>query len=121
VEAALASQKQVANQATSTRESIAQQAHFAALQLMQSQRQVSLAAKADTVGEKRFEVAKDRYLIGKIGISDLYIAQNEKDQARVAYVQSLQGFWLAYYQLRKLTLFDFAAHHRIVAENSVEP
>jgi len=120
VEAALASQKQLASQATSTRESIAQQAHFAALQLMQSQRQVSLAAKADTVGEKRFEVAKDRYLIGKIGISDLYIAQNEKDQARVAYVQALQGFWLAYYQLRKLTLYDFATHQRISAVSDVE-
>lgn len=121
VEAALASQKQVASQATSTRESIAQQAHFAALQLMQSRRQVALAAKADTVGEKRFEVAKDRYVIGKIGISDLYIAQSEKDAARVAYVQALRGFWLAYHQLRKLTLFDFATHQRIVHEQSIEP
>ena len=33
----------------------------------------------------RFEVAKNRYVIGKIDIADLYLAQNEKDAALQAY------------------------------------
>ena len=83
-------------------------ARFAALQVSQASRQLALAAKADTVGEKRFDIAKNRYIIGKIGISDLFIAQSEKDAARTASIQALRGYWLAYYRLRRLTLYDFA-------------
>ncbi len=57
---------------------------------------------------KRFEVAKARYVIGKIGISDLYIGLNEKDQALQAYVQALRQYWSRYYRLRRVTLYDFA-------------
>jgi outer membrane protein len=67
-----------------------------------------ISAKADTVAQKRFDVAKNRYVIGKIGIGDLYIAQNEKDQALTAYVQALRGYWNAYARLRRVTLYDFA-------------
>lgn len=113
IEAAEADAERVASTARASRQSLAQEAHFAALELMQSQRQLALSAKADTVASKRFEVAKNRYVIGKIGISDLYIAQSEKDAALTAYVQALQGYWLAYYRLRRLTLYDFAAGRRI--------
>lgn len=60
------------------------------------------------MASKRFEVAKNRYVIGRIGIDNLYIAQTEKDQALQQYVQSLRGYWLAYYRLRRATLYDFA-------------
>jgi predicted negative regulator of RcsB-dependent stress response len=46
-------------------------------------------------------------VIGKIGVSDLYIAQNEKDQALESYVQALRSFWANYYRLRRVTLYDF--------------
>jgi outer membrane protein TolC len=52
-------------------------------------------------------VAYNRYVIGRISIDNLYLAQNEKDQALASYVQALRGFWSAYYQLRKTTLYDF--------------
>jgi len=43
----------------------------------------------------------------EIGVSDLYIAQNEKDQALESYVQALRSFWANYYRLRRVTLYDF--------------
>ena len=52
-------------------------------------------------------------MIGKIGISDLYIAQNEKDQAVVQYIQALRGYWAAHYRLRRVTLYDFEAGREI--------
>ncbi|HEX6645022.1 MAG TPA: TolC family protein [Gemmatimonadales bacterium] len=85
----------------------AQDAHFAALQLLQTRRALEIAAKADTVAAKRFEVAYNRYVIGRIAIDNLYMAQGEKDQALGQYVQSLRAHWLAYYRLRRLTLYDF--------------
>jgi outer membrane protein TolC len=109
VEAARAEQQRIASTAQTSRESAAQEAHFAALQLAQSERQLALSAKADTVAAKRFDVAKNRYVIGKIGIGDLYIAQSEKDAALQSYVQALRSYWQAYYRLRRITLYDFAA------------
>ena len=62
---------------------------------------------------KRFEVAYNRYVIGRIDIDNLYVAQSEKDQALNAYVQELRGYWQAYYRLRRVTLYDFATGERI--------
>jgi hypothetical protein len=64
---------------------------------------------ADTVAEKQFEVARNRYIIGKISNTDLYAAQDQKDQAILQYVQALRTYWTAYYHLRRVTLYDFVA------------
>lgn len=69
--------------------------------------QVAIAAKSDTVAMKRFEVTKQRFLIGKIAILDLNDADTRKDQNRRAYIQALQNYWNYFYNLRSLTLFDF--------------
>ncbi len=113
VQAAKAEESRVATMTKARRDEIAEHARFAALQLAQTQRMLAISAKADTVAAKRFEVSKNRYVIGKIGMSDLYIAQNEKDQALLAYVQALRGYWTAYYRLRRLTLYDFATGKEI--------
>ncbi len=107
VHAARADEQRVEANRRLNREQIMQEAHFAALQLIQSRGQFLLAAKADTVATKRFEVAKNRYVIGRIGIDNLYLAQQEKDQALQSYVQALRGYWSAYYRLRRSTLYDF--------------
>jgi outer membrane protein TolC len=94
--------------AAATTERTALEAKFAALDLAQARRNLTLSATADTVAGKRFEIAYNRYVIGRISVDNLYIGQNEKDQARTAYVQALGRYWEAYYRLRRLTLYDFA-------------
>ncbi len=69
--------------------------------------QVDLASTSDEIAERRYDVAKNRYLIGKIDITNLNIAQNEKDSARRSYIQALRTYWSGYYNLRRLTLYDF--------------
>jgi outer membrane protein len=69
--------------------------------------QVEIAAKSDTVAMKRYEVTKQRFLIGKIAVLDLNDADTRKDQNKRAYVQSLQDYWNYFYNIRSLTLFDF--------------
>lgn len=69
--------------------------------------QLLIAAKSDTVAQKSYTVSKNRYLIGKIGVTDLNISQNETDLAKVGYIRALQNYWFNYYNLRKSTLFDF--------------
>lgn len=109
IEAARADRNRQEYSAQQSREQTAQDAHFAALQLALAERQLELAAKADTVGAKRFEVTKNRYVIGRIGMDNLYQAQTEKDGALQSYLQALRGYWAAYYRLRRVTMYDFEA------------
>ncbi|HLN55093.1 MAG TPA: TolC family protein [Bacteroidales bacterium] len=69
--------------------------------------QVRTAATSDTVAMRRYEVTKQRFLIGKIQVLDLNDADARKDENRRAYVQQLQNYWNYFYNLRSLTLFDF--------------
>jgi outer membrane protein TolC len=80
--------------------------------------QVAVAAKADTVAQRRFDVAKERYIIGKIDIPNLFIAQSEKDSARRARIQTLWDYWSTYFRLRRLTLFDFENNKSPVAPSA---
>ena len=117
VEAARADEQRAEGTAESRREAVEEEARFAALELTQAQRLLALAAKADTVAAKRFDVAKNRYVIGKIDINDLYVAQNEKDAAVRSYVQALRGFWASHYRLRRLTLYDFTQGRPLRAQD----
>ena len=107
VEAARAARQEVRIQNEQTRKELDQEVYFEALALKQLRRQVEIAAKADTVAARRFEVAQNRYRIGKISITELFDAQREKDAARRDYYQKLRQFWSSYYRLRRLTLYDF--------------
>jgi outer membrane protein TolC len=69
--------------------------------------QVAIAAKADTIADKRYEVTKRRFLIGKIDVLDLNVAMEEKDVARRGFVQAMRNYWDYYYDLRGLTLYDW--------------
>ena len=109
VRAAEADRERVTNLSDATLAQVAHDARFAALALAQARRTALLVAKADSVAAKRFEVAYNRYVIGRITIDNLYIAQAEKDQALVEYVRGLRGYWTAFYRLRRATLFDFAS------------
>lgn len=116
VEAAKADDRRVVTNNKTRRDQIAEDARFSALQLEQAQRNVTLAAKADTVSVKQFEVARNRYTTGKISNTDLYNAQSDKDNSLIAHVEALRNYWNAYYHLRRATLYDFAAKHELAEE-----
>jgi len=109
IQAARLDGQRVERTSRQAREQLALDAHFAALGLAQARRSLAIAAKADTVGSKRFEVTKNRYVIGRIGMDNLYQAQSEKDAALLAYLQALRGYWVAHYRLRRVTMYDFVA------------
>lgn len=75
--------------------------------------QIKTASKADTVAQLRYELSKQRFLIGKISITDLNIALNEKDIARRGYINTIQSFFNNLYDIRKLCLFDFETNKAI--------
>lgn len=79
-----------------------------ATQLAPLREQVALAARADSLAQRRYAITQEVYKVGRLSLTDLNIAQQGKDAARVAYVSALRAAWVAHYRLRALTLFDFA-------------
>ncbi len=75
------------------------------LQLLSAQ--LFRASKGDTVALRRYELTKNRYLVGKVDIQALFIAQNEKDNARRSYITTLRSYWRAVSELRISSLYDF--------------
>jgi outer membrane protein TolC len=75
--------------------------------------QIVLMLKSIELASKRYEMSRERYISGKINFLEYSVAQTDKDNAQIQYLQTLQKCWTNYYQLRKLTLFDFVAGRRI--------
>ena len=115
VDAALAEQKRTEVSVAQQRFDAEQEVLYEAARLNLLREQVAVAAKSDTIAQRRFDVAKDRYVIGKIDIPILFIAQSEKDAARRANIQTLWNYWASYFRLRRLTLFDFETGEPLVS------
>ena len=77
------------------------------------QAQLALTARADSIAAEKYQIAKDRYVLGDLSITDLSIAFAEKDQARRDFIGALRDYWAAFYQLRWLTLYDFEKGEKI--------
>ncbi|HEY4787297.1 MAG TPA: TolC family protein, partial [Bacteroidales bacterium] len=78
--------------------------------------QVVIAAKSDTIGQKRYDVTKQRFLIGKIDVLNLNDALKEKDSAKRGYISALRDYWNYFYTLRELTLYDFISNQPLLEE-----
>ncbi|MBU8891463.1 MAG: TolC family protein [Bacteroidales bacterium] len=69
--------------------------------------QLIIAAKTDTIAQKRYDMTKQRFLIGKVDVLDLNVSLSEKDDAKANYIAALRMYWSNFYNLRKITLYDF--------------
>ena len=69
--------------------------------------QLEIAEKADIIADKRYEVTRERFLIGRIDIIELNLAIEEKDRAKQRYLAAMRNYWRGFYEIRRLTLYDF--------------
>jgi outer membrane protein len=78
--------------------------------------QAGLAERTYIVSQKNFDITKKRYLIGKIGVTELNLAIAEQGKSRKSYMSTLRNFWLAHYEIRRLTLYDFMNNKELQKE-----
>ena len=69
--------------------------------------QLRIAIEADTIARRRYHTNVETFKIGSISTLELSNAQTAKDQARQNRIQQLYNYWLYYYQLRSIALWDF--------------
>ncbi|RFZ84260.1 TolC family protein [Mucilaginibacter terrenus] len=82
--------------------------------------QLVFTARADSIASEKYQIARERYVLGDLSITDLSIAFAENDQAKRDYIAALRDFWGAYYQLRYLSLYDFEKNQKIRYEERVD-
>lgn len=80
---------------------------------------VTIACKTDQTAQRRNDVARRLYLLGKSSILDLNAAIDEKDRSRRAYITALYNYWNLYYGLRSLTGYDFQKNLPILEDYSL--
>jgi outer membrane protein TolC len=107
IQAAKNQERSVANNVLYERRQFMQSVQYRVKNFLQLRDQALLAAESDTIAIRRYQVAENRYRIGKIDLNHLFTAQQDRSSARVGYIQALRSFWTGWYNLRKLTLYDF--------------
>jgi outer membrane protein TolC len=103
---AQSSQEVIRTQVEQSRVDFEQNVFIQVMQFNLQNDQLNIAAKADTIAQLRFDVTRERFLIGKIDVLDLNIALTEKDVAKRNYISTLRNYWRYYFNLRRLTLYD---------------
>lgn len=89
------------------------------LQVMEfnmQEQQVKIAAKADIIAQRGYEVTKQRFLIDKVDVIKLNAAQKSVDAAKRNYIQNVQTYWSNYFNIRKSTLYDFEKKQTLIKE-----
>ena len=54
-----------------------------------------------------YEQTRQRFIISKADVNSLTLSLNRQQEAQKNYISALQNYWLNYYKIRKLTLYDF--------------
>jgi outer membrane protein TolC len=68
---------------------------------------INSAEEALNLANLAYSVTKERFMIGKADLNSLTLSLNRQNSAQRNYISALRDYWLNYYKLRRLTLFDF--------------
>ena len=68
-----------------------------------------LSATKDAIrlSEMVYSEIVERFKLGRDGVKPLMDAMLDRQEAQNKYIQAMQNYWVTYYKLRRLTLFDF--------------
>ena len=80
---------------------------------------VETASRALSIAEEAYTQSLQLFIRGQANAYDLSLAQSHWQNARSNHIASLQNYWLAYYRLRRLTLYDFRRRAVICYESSL--
>lgn len=71
------------------------------LQLLRNN--IALAMTTDSVAARRYELSNQLYMRGQLSITELGIAQSEKDNARRTFIAALRSYWQARFKFNSIT------------------
>ena len=75
------------------------------------------AEEALQLANMAYNTTKERFIIGKTDINSLTLSLSRQKEAQKNYLSSLKNYWLSYYKIRKLTLYDFEKNEELRITN----
>lgn len=84
-----------------------QQVFLDIMQFNMQDEQLILAAKTDTISRTRYDITKQKFMLGSLDVLKLNDALAQKDRAITNYMSALRTYWNYFYNVRKTTLWDF--------------
>lgn len=83
---------------------------YSAVGQFNNQRQMcDISRRASDIAKERYSIVMEKFRSGKATVTDLNTARVENDDALQKHIRDISRFWIYYYTLRKLTLYDFIA------------
>ncbi|MDR1763488.1 MAG: TolC family protein [Dysgonamonadaceae bacterium] len=71
------------------------------------------AARALELATSAFENTKRRFIVGKSDVNSLTQNMNRRHEAQRNFIDVLKNYWMNYYKIRKLTLYDFEKNEKL--------
>jgi len=71
------------------------------------QNMIASAEEAQSLANLAYNSTKQRFMIGKADVNSLTLSLGRLNTAQKNYIIALKNYWLSFYKLRKLTLYDF--------------
>lgn len=75
--------------------------------------------QALTIAENAYLSTFQRFASGKATVNDITLAQNRWQSARQNQIAAIRNFWLCYYNIRRITLYDFATRQVITHSKAI--
>lgn len=73
------------------------------------QHQIQATKEAKDIAEQAFQKSKELFFVGKTDANSINLSIIRQIEAERNYISALKYYWLSYYKIRKLTLYDFIA------------
>ncbi len=68
---------------------------------------IASAEEALVIADDAYAKTRQRFVIGKADINTLTLSRQRQQEARRNYISTLENYWVSYFKIRKLTLYDF--------------
>jgi outer membrane protein TolC len=74
---------------------------------------VNSAAQADTIAALAYDITRERFLMGYVDLLRLNVAQSSGISAKRSYIDALESYWASFYEIRRMTLYDFVREEEL--------
>ncbi len=68
---------------------------------------ISSAEEALVIADDAYARTRQRFIIGQVDINTLTLSRQRQQEASRNYISALENYWISYFKIRRLTLFDF--------------
>lgn len=88
------------------KKSFVQAVEISVKELNLSRNQIRVAFEAKNIAADAFGIAKELFILGKTDLNSVNTATAAYMEAQNGYVQALRNYWVSYYKVKKLTLWE---------------